>query len=525
MQQLKPHDASFLYSDTTHSNSNVSLLHIYDQSTAPGGVVRFKSILAHIANRLDRAPLFRRRLQRVPLELDHPYWVEDENFDLEYHVRHIALPKPGDWRQFCIQASRIHARALDLNRPLWEIYVIEGLDSFLDLPEGSFALLVKTHRAAMDVQQAGELTRLLHDDTATPPVAPPAPPWFPDSAPGRLAMAVRGAFNTASSPLRLAAPLARAAAQVVPAVLSLAGERLLRPDTSPVTRFNAVVSPHRVFDTRRFLVSECDEIRQLVRGASLVDVMLAVCGGALRSYLDAQTELPEASLSAIAPHSLEGNAPDDLAWLHVPLGTDLADPVQRLAAVHRHRQASQKSADKVTRAVGAKALAELGEQASAGTLSLSRKLIGRAAVSLGRHSPLANCTITHVPGPAVPQFLCGARMTYDSAILPIADGMGLVFALTVYDGRVVLSPTSCRELMPDPEVFAQAVRDSFQDYLALARRPAAPAKRSKAAPRAAAASAKKPKPAPRPAPKPAVKPLRAARPPSGGKPSRPARSA
>ena len=122
-------------------------------------------------------------------------------------------------------------------------------------------------------------------------------------------------------------------------------------------------------------------------------------------------------------------------------------------------------------------------------------------------------------------YLCGARLSYFSAILPITDGLGLAFAVTRYDGRVVISPTSCRELMPDPEAFAQAVRDSFQDYLALARRPAAPAKRSKAAPRAAAASAKKPKPAPRPAPKPAVKPLRAARPPSGGKPSRPARSA
>ena len=150
-RQLSGHEAAHLYSDTTHSNANVSLLHIYDQSTAPGGTVRFKSILAHVGARLDRGPLFRQRLERVPLGLDLPYWIEDDQFDLEYHVRHIALPKPGDWRQFCIQASRIHARALDLNRPLWELYVIEGLDSFLDLPEGSFAVLFKTHQAAIDV--------------------------------------------------------------------------------------------------------------------------------------------------------------------------------------------------------------------------------------------------------------------------------------------------------------------------------------------------------------------------------------
>ena len=520
MHQLTPHEASFLYSDTTHSNSNVSLLHIYDQSTAPGGKVRFKAILAHIASRLDRAPIFRQRLQRVPLELDHPYWVEDENFDLEYHVRHIALPKPGDWRQFCIQASRIHARALDQNRPLWEIYVIEGLDSFLDLPEGSFALLVKTHLAAVDVDHAGELTALLHDLSPTPPAPAPPPPWFPESPPGRVAMAMRGTLNTLSSPLRLAGPLARAAKQVAPAVLSLAGERLMHPETAPVTRFNSVVSPHRVFDTRRFTVAEFDAIRKLVRGATLNDAVLAVCGGALRRYLDALDELPDTPLAAIAPRGLSHQArPDEatnpqldtVSWLHVPLGTDIADPVQRLSKIHRRTR----SADKVARAVGAKALADVGRQASAAALSLTRKLVGRAALSLGRHSPLANCTITEVPGPAEPQYLCGARMTYGSAILPIADGMGLVFAVTCYDGRVVISPTSCRELMPDPEVFTQAIRDSFQQYLALATNDPG------LAPRPVRGEA------PRPAGNPAsnVRPLRARRPPSSDKPSRKPQSA
>ena len=103
MRQLSGHEAGYLYADTPQANANLSLLHIFDQATAAGGVVRFKSVLAHIERRLSASPLFRQRLQRVPLGLDHPYWVDDENFDLEYHVRHIALPKPGDWRQFCIQ--------------------------------------------------------------------------------------------------------------------------------------------------------------------------------------------------------------------------------------------------------------------------------------------------------------------------------------------------------------------------------------------------------------------------------------
>ena len=173
MRQLSGHDAAYIYSDNAHANSNVTLVHIYDQSTAPGGVVRFKQILAQVESRLDRLHLFRQKIVQVPLNLDYPYWVEDDNFQLDYHIRHIALPKPGDWRQFCIQSARIHARPLDLSRPLWEMYVIEGLDSFLDLPEGSFAILLKIHHAAIDVENGNEITRLLHD--LTPAVRPPAP--------------------------------------------------------------------------------------------------------------------------------------------------------------------------------------------------------------------------------------------------------------------------------------------------------------------------------------------------------------
>ncbi|MFO1271271.1 MAG: wax ester/triacylglycerol synthase family O-acyltransferase [Rubrivivax sp.] len=471
MRQLSGHDAGFLYADTAHSNANVSLLHIYDQSTAPGGVVRFKSILAHVERRLHGAPLFRQRLQRVPLGLDHPYWVDDENFDLEYHVRHIALPKPGDWRQFCIQVSRIHARALDLGRPRWEMYVIEGLDSFFDLPAGSFALLLKTHQAAVDLGQLAALSALLHDTRAAPPDEGPPEPWFADNPPGRLRLVAQGLARSATAPLRLARPLVRAATHVAPAAVALASEMLLQPKNLPATRFNAVVSPHRVFETRRFGEAEFEVVRSLVEGASFDDVVLAVCGGALRRYLDAQGELPAGhSLAAIVPANATEGDDDTLAWRHASLGTDIADPLERLAVVAERRS---EAPDAVSRLLGSRELAEAAEQASAAALAWTRRWVGRAGARVGRRTPPANCTVTPLPAPERPQYLCGARMTYFSAILPISDGLGLAFAVTRYDGRVVISPTSCRELMPDPEVFAQCLRDSFQDYLALAQDAAA----------------------------------------------------
>ena len=534
MRQLSGHDAGFLYTDTTQANANVSLLHIHDQSTAPGGVVRFKSILAHIERRLSGSPLFRQRLQRVPLGLDHPYWVDDAQFDLEYHVRHIALPKPGVWRQFCIQVSRIHARPLDLDRPLWEAYVIEGLDSFLDLPGGSFALLLKTHLAAIDLHRLADLTALLYDTSATPPAPAPPEPWFADAAPGplgRLGLVGRGLVQSASAPLRLARPLVRAATSVAPAAVALASEMLLRPQNLPVTRFNSVVSPHRVFETRRFTEAEFNSIRALVRGATVDDAVLAVCGGALRRYLDALGELPAGhSLAAILPEATPGLAPSPegaatassagalpLRWRHVHLGTHLADAVQRLAAIQAEGTAEP---DAVARVLGSRALAEAGEQASAALLAWGRRWVGQAGARIGTRAPPANCTVAQVPAPRQAMYLCGARLSYYSAILPISDGLGLAFAVTRYDGRLVISPTSCRELMPDPEAFAQCLRDSFQEYLALAQ---AAAVRRRRAPRRAATAGVAPvvsalgapkvtKPTAR-APKPVAKPrLRAATP-------------
>jgi hypothetical protein len=157
----------------------------------------------------------------------------------------------------------------------------------------------------------------------------------------------------------------------------------------------------------------------------------------------------------------------------VTLGTDIADPVQRLAAVHAQRQSAP---DVVSRALGSRELAEAAEQASAAALAWTRRIVGHAGARVGSRTPPANCTVTPVPAPTQPQFLCGARMTYYSAILPISDGLGLAFAVTRYDGKVVISPTSCRELMPDPEVFALCLRDSFQEVLALAKhKPGGPA--------------------------------------------------
>ena len=203
MEQLSWTDDMMLRAERPETPMQIQMLLIYDQSTAPDGKVTFKRILEEIDARLHLAPTFRRRLTELPGSLHMPYWVDDPNFDLEYHVRHIALPQPGDWRQLCIQIARIHGRQLDLRRPPWEMTVIEGLNSVPGVPKGSFAISLKLHHCVVDGMESVELMAAMHDlahDSARP--APPEKPWNPGALPSTADLVSRTAINGVLHPLR-----------------------------------------------------------------------------------------------------------------------------------------------------------------------------------------------------------------------------------------------------------------------------------------------------------------------------------
>jgi WS/DGAT/MGAT family acyltransferase len=252
------------------------------------------------------------------------------------------------------------------------------------------------------------------------------------------------------------------------------------PHAFPMTRFNTEVSAQRVFDTRRFALADFKAIRALVPNATVNDVVLAVCAGGLRSYLGMQEELPGKTLLAAAPiavHSdLESDPQTSFSWVRVALSTDITDPVERLTAI----QASSSSSAVMAQALSGRELTNLAQNAPSLAIAATSKMLRSASALLGDWAPLANCAITNVPGSRVPLYLQGARLTYLSAIMPISDGMGLVFSVTGYNDTIVVSFTSCAEQLPDPEVLAQCLRDSFQDYLALAQRAARRKSRSTA---------------------------------------------
>jgi WS/DGAT/MGAT family acyltransferase len=470
MQQLSGMDAAFLYFETPQAPNHIGAFSIYDQSTAPGGRVTFKGLLANIEKRLHLARCFRQKLVHAPFDLDHPYWVEDADFDLEFHVRHIALPEPGDWRQLCIQVARIHARPLDLSRPLWEMYVIGGLDNVEGVPPGSFALLTKIHHAAIDGVSGAEITAAIHD--LSPGAVPdePVQPWQPEETPSLGGIALRTVVNNLRRPVGFARVVGRAAPNLARAFLAPRTPKVESTGPVPRTRFNGTISPHRVVEGRLFSLQEIRDIRKRVPGATVNDVVLAVCGGAMRRYLDHHGELPEESLVAMAPISVRREderraAGNRISAMSVTLHSDVADPLERLARVHE----GTRSAKEMAEAIGAETMTDVTQFVPGSLAALAARLYTRLGLA-NRISPFLNTVITNVPGPQIPLFFCGARMVSTFGLGPVLDGMGLIHPVFSYAGRISISVTSCREMMPDPGFYADCLEASFADLREAAAR-------------------------------------------------------
>ncbi len=463
MEQLSGLDATFINMETRSAPTHVGGLAIYDQSTAPEGRVTFKGILANLESRLHLARCFRQKIVRVPLGFDHPYWIEDPDFDLEFHVRHIALPKPGDWRQLCIQAARLHARPLDLDKPLWEMYVIEGLDQVEGLPVGSFAILTKIHHAAIDGVSGVEMTAAIHD--LAPDATPPKPdrPWVPESEPTLLELALRSTVNNIRQPIRFARILSEAAPPAIRALLQRRDETLEKSGPVPRTRFNGRISPHRVFEAKSFSLADVKQVRKSVEGATVNDVILAVCGGALRKYLEHHNELPRETLSAFAPISTrteaqKGQAGNQVSGMFVQLHTDEADPMKRLEKVYR----STVSSKEMSKAVGARSMTDVTQTMPGALAGISGRLVARTGL-MSRMRPVANCVVTNIPGPQIPLYFTGAKMVANFGLGLPMEGIGLFHIVLSYNGAITVSVTACRDQLPDPEFYAECLDESFRE--------------------------------------------------------------
>lgn len=465
MEQLSGQDASFVYLETANTPMHIGSVGIYDPSTAPGGKVRFKDLLRHIEDRLGGARSFRQKLVRVPFDLDHPYWIEDKDFDLEYHVRHIALPAPGDWRQLCIQVARLHARPLDLSKPLWEFWVVEGLDNIEGLPKGCFALVSKVHHAAIDGMSGVEMSAAVHDLEAVPERKATVDNWQPETAPPVGELLFRSWVNSIRQPFRFAETfaktvpgIARLTRGVAGGDVSLSGARM-----APKTVLNGKVSAHRVWDGVPLPLADVRAIKDSLPGATVNDAILTIIGGGLRHYLKAHDGLPKESLSAMAPISVRAEGEKAalgnlVSAMIINLGTHIADPAKRLAYIH----GEAKNSKAMTNAVGARTLTDYSQLIPSGLAGLGARLYTRLGVA-NAHAPVFNCVATNVPGSRVPLYFAGARMVKMMGMGPVFDGMGLINTIYSYGDDIAISFTSDRQMMPDPANYAAAIRMAFEE--------------------------------------------------------------
>ncbi|MGI9325003.1 MAG: WS/DGAT/MGAT family O-acyltransferase [Pseudomonadales bacterium] len=470
IKQLSAQDASFVFMETKASPMHIGSVYVYDRGTAKDPRIDEQQIMRFYEERLHLWTFARQRLARVPFDLDYPYWVEDADFDLEYHIRRIALPSPGDWETLKQITARIFSRPLDFSRPLWEVYIIEGVHLAGEVEDG-FAVLTKTHHAAVDGTSGMHLMATLHDlDPEPTPVPRPERPWRPDPAPSDAELMMRTGYNNLVQPFRFAQTLARSASNFNMPLsdLARAGEKFGGQNvrTVPKTRFNGEVSGHRVVGGHEFAFDELKVVRAAVPGATVNDVVLAICGGAFRRYLSAKMELPGDSLVAMAPVNVrkEGDvsAGNQVSALFVPVGSEIEHPLERLAAVNAATTASKE----LNNAVGARLLTDYSRFVPAVTAAQAGRLSSTMAQM---PNPPFNISITNVPGPQQPLYSMGCELKTQLGLGPISHGMGMIMPVTSYCGRMMLGFTSCREMLPDPEFFTECIAESLNEIVAVSK--------------------------------------------------------
>ena len=461
MQQLSSLDAAFVYLETANAPMHIGSVAVYE---GPEPTFDFERYRAHIRSRLHLSPIFRRRAVKVPFALGRPYWVEDPDFDLDAHVDYRSLPAPAGWRQLRQLAEDLFARPLDLERPLWSMTFVERLDGIPELPPGSFAVITRIHHAAADGMGSLDMAKAIWDLTEEPRDAEPPASYEPEKVPGAVPLVSRSLFNLTRQP----ATIARTLSGLLRGGYGMGREWLAgghhAPQllfTAPATRFNQPIDDRRSYGGVTIPLSGIAEIRRAVKGATVNDVVLAVCGGALRAHLLTSDELPDKPLVAMTPISLRAEMDtggNRVSAMLVELATDEADPLDRLRQVHANAVDSKA----YTEAVGASRLTDASEVVPYSLATVASRLY--SGMHIARfHRPPFNLVITNVPGPRVPLYLGGARLFNVYGMAPVIDGLGLLIVITSYMDHVNISVTAAHTVLPNPDPLLGYLRSAYRE--------------------------------------------------------------
>jgi WS/DGAT/MGAT family acyltransferase len=456
--RLSAQDRSFLDLESPETHMHVAGVFLFEGEAlrGPEGGVDIDRLRDYIASRLHQIPRYRQRLARIPIE-QHPIWIDDDRFNLHYHIRHTALPPPGDDRQLKRLCGRIVSQQLDRGKPLWEIWVVEGLES------DRVALVTKTHHCMIDGVSGADLLQVLLEPT-TEREFERAAPWLPQKPPGSALLLRDSLLRRFEAPIELARTLRSYAAEpdeagngLRDAVEWLRDNALRALHPASPTPFNAEIGPHRRFD---WLALDLDLPRSIKRalGGTLNDVVLAAVAGAVRRFLEqrgfSQSRLADLDFRSFCPVSVRADSErgalgNRVASMIAALPVGERDPLKRLRAVSRVMGDLKQS----RQALGADVLTSVSEWTAPTLVSIAMRLAFKQRAS--------NLVVTNVPGPQIPLYLLGARMSEAFPVVPLFEGQGLGIALFSYAGGLYFGFNADWDLFPDLHEFVRALADAF----------------------------------------------------------------
>ena len=464
MKQLSGLDASFLYLESANTPMHLGGVYLFSQES-PDKPFSYSAFREYVNERLHLTPVFRRRLVEQPLNLGYPWWVEDPDFALDYHLNYVSAPRPGDWDALMELSARILSRPLDRNRPLWRLVVVDGLDGIEEIPKGSFALISLVHHAAIDGISGAEIMGALFDNTEEPRnVPPPLKPWKGERIPSGPELIARSTGNALMTPFKLVKFMAMNSLIALDSAAEVIKHRIAPPPlpfSAPRVHFNARVGARRIF---RGMDVNLEDVKSIKNNADVKvnDVMLAICAGGLRHYLIERNELPHQSLAALVPVSIhkpgEAGSGNHITGMPVALGTDIADSTTRLEAIHESANASKV----YIRSISASDLMEFVPSQLA---ALAGRLYTRMHVDDFLEHPPFNLVITNIPGPPEPLFLNGARLLHTYGMAPLIDGLGLLIVIFSQAGNVSIGAIADRQLMPDLDVLMEGMKIAWEELL------------------------------------------------------------
>jgi WS/DGAT/MGAT family acyltransferase len=452
LDRLTAVDASFLTNETSSSHMHIGGILIFE-----GPPPRYVDLVEHVRGRLAKVPRFRQRLAVPPLEAGRPLWVDDVNFNLTYHVRHTALPAPGGEDALRRLTGRVFSQQLDRSKPLWEMWLVQGLE------RDRFAILTKTHHAAVDGISGVDIGTVLFDLEPVPDPTPVEDDWRPQPSPSTRQLLARGAADAAAAPFKLAEGAAAAArhpetaARRVAEALEGVGEVVgALADPAPKVPLNQPIGPHRRFTLARSELATFKRIKDSL-GGTVNDVVLAVVTGALRSWLQERGVRTEGlELRALVPVSIRaanerGELGNKLAAMRGPLPVYLEDPVRRLRVVSEQMEGVKRS----KQALGAEVIARFNDFAPPTLLAQASRL--------NFSTRLFNLIVTNVPGPQIPLYVLGRELQEAFPIAFLPENHALAVAIMSYNGNVGFGLLGDYDSMDDIEAIAAGIDASLAE--------------------------------------------------------------